>query len=87
MQRKRLAMGVYTRSGPESHEKLAASDGADGRLHYAVSPRFLLSCSAGLLRDAAAFAQAHALRVHTHAAEHPDEIAAVRARYGCLWLL
>lgn len=53
-----------------------------GRLSIAVSPRFLLSCSEELSRDAAAFAQQHALRVHTHAAEHPDEVAAVRARFG-----
>ncbi|MCB9884804.1 MAG: amidohydrolase family protein [Planctomycetes bacterium] len=52
-----------------------------GRISIAVSPRFVLSVSEGLARDAAAFAQQHDLRVHTHAAEHPAELAAVRARF------
>lgn len=53
-----------------------------GRLHIAVSPRFVLSCSDGLMRDAALYAELHGLRLHTHAAEHPDEIAAVRTAFG-----
>lgn len=57
-------------------------DGRDGRLFYAVSPRFVLSCSEALARDAAAFALQHGLRVHTHAAEHADEVAAVRQGHG-----
>lgn len=56
--------------------------GRDGRLSIAVTPRFVLSCSDGLARDAAALAQQTGMRVHTHAAEHPDEVAAVRARFG-----
>lgn len=56
--------------------------GRAGRLFTAVSPRFLLSCSDGLSRDAAAFGAQTGLRIHTHAAEHPDEVAAVRARFG-----
>ncbi|MEO6594478.1 MAG: amidohydrolase family protein [Planctomycetota bacterium] len=52
------------------------------RLSIAVAPRFLLSCSDELARDAAALAAQRGLRVHTHAAEHPDELAAVRARFG-----
>lgn len=52
-----------------------------GRVEVAVSPRFVLSVSDGLARDAAAYAQQHGLRVHTHAAEHPAELAAVRARF------
>lgn len=57
-------------------------DGRDGRLFCAVSPRFLLSCSEPLLRDAAAYAAQHRLRVHTHADEHADEVAAVRQAGG-----
>lgn len=53
-----------------------------GRLHYAVSPRFVLSCSEPLSRDAAAFAAQHDLRVHTHACEHPEEVTAVRQALG-----
>lgn len=60
----------------------AAYDGRSDRLWIAVAPRFALSCSDALARDAAAYAAQHGLRVHTHAAEHPDELAAVRARFG-----
>lgn len=65
-----------------SEQLRAAFHGRDGRLFYAVSPRFLLSCSQDLARDAAAFASQHGLRVHTHACEHPAEIAAVRRAHG-----
>lgn len=57
-----------------------------GRLAYAVTPRFLLSCSDGLARDAAAFARGRGLRVHTHASEHADELAAVFARFRAGYL-
>lgn len=53
-----------------------------GRVSIAVSPRFVLSVSERLARDAAAYAQQHGLRLHTHAAEHASEVAAVRARFG-----
>lgn len=56
--------------------------GRDGRLHVAVAPRFLLSCSDRLSRDAGALAAQCSLRIHTHAAEHPDEVKAVRSRFG-----
>ncbi len=56
--------------------------GRDGRLFAAVAPRFVLSCSDGLAHDAGALARQTGMRVHTHAAEHPGEIAAVRARFG-----
>lgn len=56
--------------------------GLDDRLFVAVAPRFVLSCSEDLARQAAALATQCGLRVHTHAAEHPTEGAAVRARFG-----
>ena len=65
---------------------------AEGRLHYAYAPRFVLSCSDALLRGVgerlADFARTAAgddrvlPRLHTHAAEQLDEVALVRARYG-----
>jgi 5-methylthioadenosine/S-adenosylhomocysteine deaminase len=61
--------------------------GRNGRVFYAVSPRFVLSCSEGLARDAAAFARQCGLRVHTHAGEHPDEVAAVRQQFGTDYVL
>jgi cytosine/adenosine deaminase-related metal-dependent hydrolase len=58
-------------------------DGAEGgRLRYAFAPRFILSCSPGLLRDTAAMARATGCLLHTHAAEHPGERAAVRKLLG-----
>lgn len=59
-----------------------AYDGRNGRLWIAAAPRFVLSCSDELARDAAAWAGQHGLRIHTHAAEHPSEVAAVRARFA-----
>jgi 5-methylthioadenosine/S-adenosylhomocysteine deaminase len=55
---------------------------ANGRLRAALAPRFALSCSRGLLEDAAAAAAEHGLRVHTHASEQREEVALVRARTG-----
>jgi cytosine/adenosine deaminase-related metal-dependent hydrolase len=55
---------------------------ADGRLRYAVAPRFALSCSPGLLRGCADLAREHGWMLETHAAENRDEVAAVRALSG-----
>ena len=55
---------------------------ADGRLRYAVAPRFALSCSRPLLEGCAGLARNHGWLLHSHAAENTDEIAAVRAATG-----
>jgi cytosine/adenosine deaminase-related metal-dependent hydrolase len=55
---------------------------AAGRLRYAFSPRFVLSCSEGTMRQAVVAARSHGALLHTHAAENPEEVAAVRARFG-----
>ena len=62
-------------------------DGLAGRLHYAVSPRFLLSCSEALSREAAAYATDHQLRIHTHADEHLDEVGLVQQQTGTEYIL
>ncbi len=64
-------------------ERLAARwHGHDaGRLRFAVTPRFALSCSRGLMEDAAAFAAGGQLLVQTHLAEQPDEAEAVLAAH------
>jgi cytosine/adenosine deaminase-related metal-dependent hydrolase len=54
----------------------------DGRLRYAYSPRFVLSCTDELLREVAAESRAKGVRVHTHASESTGEIALVRQRFG-----
>lgn len=81
--------GVPTGLPATAAENLARTEalwrefhGRDGRLQIAVAPRFLLSCSDGLSRDAAALAKQCGMRVHTHAAEHPDEVKVVRERFG-----
>lgn len=55
---------------------------ADGRLQYAYTPRFALSCTDDLLREAAHTARATGVRLHTHASENRDEIAEVLRRTG-----
>jgi cytosine/adenosine deaminase-related metal-dependent hydrolase len=53
-----------------------------GRLRYAFSPRFVLSCTEELLRAVAARARELGARIHTHASENRDELAAVRRERG-----
>jgi len=55
---------------------------ADGRLRYAVAPRFALSCSPGLLRGCTDLARANGWLLQTHAAENSDEVEEVRALSG-----
>ena len=55
---------------------------AQGRLRYAFAPRFALSSSAALHRLVAEEARQHNVRIHSHAAENQEEVAAIRARTG-----
>ena len=48
-----------------------------GRLAFAVTPRFALSCSRALMEDAARFAAERGLLVQTHISENPAEGVAV----------
>ena len=59
-------------------EKLRGND----RLALAIAPRFALSCAPELLREAAAYAREHHLRLHTHAAEQEQEVRLVRKLTG-----
>ncbi len=54
----------------------------EGRIGYAFAPRFILSCSETLVREAASLAEDHGALIHTHAAEHPSERDAVRREFG-----
>jgi guanine deaminase len=49
----------------------------DGRLRYAVTPRFAISCTAELLRESAALAAATGAYWQTHVSEDRGEIAEV----------
>ena len=69
---------ILERSVRESAELIERWHGADGgRLGYAVTPRFAISCSAELLRDSAALAGRTGAWWQTHVSEDPGEIAEV----------
>ena len=55
---------------------------ANGRLRAAFAPRFAVSCSRDLLEAVAHVSDVDGLLVHTHASEHRDEVALIRARTG-----
>ncbi|PSP54890.1 ethylammeline chlorohydrolase [Halobacteriales archaeon QS_1_67_19] len=55
----------------------------DGRIQYAVTPRFAVSCTEECLRGAREIADEHeGVRIHTHASENRDEVATVEERTG-----
>lgn len=60
-----------------------AHGSAGGRVRYAVAPRFILSCTDRLLRDAYEMTRSFpGMLFHTHAAENRHEMEAVRKRCG-----
>jgi len=70
---------ILVRSLRESAQLCERWHGADGgRLGYAVTPRFAVSCSADMLRESAALAGRTGAWWQTHVAEDPIEIAEVR---------
>ena len=69
---------ILDRSVRESAELIEQWHGADnGRLGYAVTPRFAISCTADLLRESAALAARTGAWWQTHVDEDPGEIAEV----------
>jgi guanine deaminase len=69
---------ILERSIRESEELITDWHGADGgRLGYAVTPRFAVSCSAEMLRESAALAKRTGAWWQTHVSEDPGEIAEV----------
>jgi len=55
---------------------------AGGRIRYAFSPRFVVSCTEELLTTVRDLAEQYGVPVHTHAAENREEIAIVEAERG-----
>ncbi|MXR41515.1 5'-deoxyadenosine deaminase [Halobaculum sp. WSA2] len=56
---------------------------ADGRVRYAVTPRFAVTCTDECLRGCRELADEYdGVRIHTHASENTDEIAVVEERTG-----
>ena len=69
---------ILDRSLRESEDLCRRWHGAaDGRLGYAVTPRFAVSCTAEMLRDSAALAARTGAWWQTHVSEDPGEIAEV----------
>jgi guanine deaminase len=69
---------ILDRSLRESAELIEAWHGRDhGRLGYAVTPRFAVSCSAEMLRESAALAAQTGTWWQTHVSEDPGEIQEV----------
>lgn len=56
---------------------------ASDRLRYASAPRFLLSCTEGLMHELKLLRDANDMLVHSHASENLSEVEAVRKLYGC----
>ncbi len=56
---------------------------ANGRIRYAVAPRFILSCTDALMQEAYEMTRSFpGMLFHTHAAENKNEMHAVRSRCG-----
>jgi guanine deaminase len=69
---------ILERSLAESARLIDRWHGADGgRLRYAVTPRFAISCTAALLRESAALAASTGAYWQTHVSEDTGEIAEV----------
>jgi cytosine/adenosine deaminase-related metal-dependent hydrolase len=54
----------------------------EGRLQYAFTPRFVISCSDRLLQEVRDLAARYRVKVHTHASENQGEIAEVQRDRG-----
>lgn len=55
---------------------------ANGRIGYAFTPRFAVSCTPKLLESIAALAADHGVVIHTHASESREEVELVREETG-----
>jgi len=54
----------------------------NGRVHYALAPRFVLSCSDALWDEIKKLSETYHLIIHTHASENKKELALVREITG-----
>lgn len=54
----------------------------NGRIHYAFTPRFVVSCSEELLLEVRDLAKKYGVKVHTHASENRGEIELVQQDRG-----
>ncbi len=54
----------------------------NGLIHYAFAPRFLLSCSDSLLQEVKKLSDEYEILIHTHGAEHKEEIEYIKSQTG-----
>lgn len=54
----------------------------NGRIKYAFSPRFVVSCSEELLKGVRDLSRRYDVYIHTHAAENQGEVEIVKNRTG-----
>ncbi len=54
----------------------------NGRIQYAFTPRFVVSCTEELLKEVVKLSNKYNVRIHTHASENEDEIAIVEKERG-----
>ncbi|KUO49263.1 MAG: N-ethylammeline chlorohydrolase [Desulfitibacter sp. BRH_c19] len=54
----------------------------NGRIQYAFTPRFVVSCTEELLKEVVALSEKYRVRVHTHASENKGEIEIVERERG-----
>lgn len=54
----------------------------NGRIQYAFTPRFAISCTEALLREVQRLSEQYGVRVHSHASENRTEIAIIEAETG-----
>ncbi|QWU15240.1 Cytosine/adenosine deaminase [Paenibacillus sophorae] len=67
----------------ESVDLLEKWNGYDGgRIRYAFSPRFVISCTEPLLTEVRDLSARYGVKVHTHASENQGEIEIVQAMTG-----
>lgn len=59
----------------DSLELIEKWHGEEGRLFYALTPRFAISCSFGLMEEVGRMAHEKGVYIQTHLAENPAEIA------------
>lgn len=67
----------------ESERLIQRYDGAnDGRISYALTPRFAISCTEACLRGVRDLAEEYGVRIHIHASENREEVETVREETG-----
>ncbi|OGQ44539.1 MAG: guanine deaminase [Deltaproteobacteria bacterium RIFCSPLOWO2_02_FULL_46_8] len=65
----------------ESEKLITKWHGVDGRLFYALTPRFALTCSKNLIRDAGKMSQEASCYFQTHLAETKEEVLQAKDLY------